>query len=278
MSKAARSPIEAISDASPMSTVTRISIAPVKSLGLVFPDAVQLGAHGVAGDRRFWMTDAAGRLYNNKRQGPFVLVRPSWDEPSGELTLAFPGGRAVSGKVELGTETATTFYGDPFPSRRVVGPWEAALSDFAGEEIRLFHAPHGATDRGLQGGTVSLVSEASLARLAEVAGAPPPLDGRRFRMLLEIDGIAAHEEDGWIGRRVRVGEAELVFHGDIGRCVVTSHDPDTGITDVDTLGALARYRREGLTEPLPVGIYGQVVEPGRVALGDPVTVVVEASQ
>ncbi|HWE81895.1 MAG TPA: MOSC N-terminal beta barrel domain-containing protein [Gaiellaceae bacterium] len=255
-----------------MITVSRISIAPVKSLGLVFPDEVQLGAHGIAGDRRFWMTDATGRLYNNKRLGTFVLVRPTWDEESGQLTLAFPNGSAVSGTVELGTETATTFYGAAFPSRRVIGPWEDALSEYAGEPLLLFHAPDGATDRGLHGGTVSLVSEASLARLGEVAGAAAPLDGRRFRMLFEIDGVEAHEEDEWIGRRIRIGEAEIVFRGDIGRCVVTSHDPDTGETDVDTLRALATYRREGRSEPLPLGIYGQVVEPGRVRIGDTVTI------
>ena len=73
------------------------------------------------------------------------------------------------------------------------------------------------------------------------------------------------------GRVVRVGEAEIRFNGDVGRCLVTSQNPDTGLTDVDTLGALARYRRDGVTEPLPLGIYGEVVRPGRVRIGDTVT-------
>ena len=80
-------------------------------------------------------------------------------------------------------------------------------------------------------------------------------------MLLEIDGIEAHEEDRWIGHGVRIGEATVVFHGDIGRCVVTSRHPDTGVIDVPTLVTLAGYRREGLTEHLPFGIYGAVVVP-----------------
>ena len=29
-------------------------------------------------------------------------------------------------------------------------------------------------------------------------------------MLIEVDGLAAHEEDGWVGRSVRVGEAEVL--------------------------------------------------------------------
>ena len=66
-------------------------------------------------------------------------------------------------------------------------------------------------------------------------------------MLFEIDGVAAHEEDEWLDREVRVGGAVLRLNGDVGRCVVTSHDPDRGVTDLDTLGVLARYRREGRT-------------------------------
>ena len=39
-------------------TVARISIAPVKSLGLVHPDSVELTAYGVHGDRVFAVIDA----------------------------------------------------------------------------------------------------------------------------------------------------------------------------------------------------------------------------
>jgi len=52
--------------------------------------------------------------------------------------------------------------------------------------------------------------------------------------------------------------------------VITKLDPDTGTSDLDTLGALARYRRNGRTEPLPFGVYGEVLAPGRVAVGDSV--------
>jgi uncharacterized protein YcbX len=117
---------------------------------------------------------------------------------------------------------------------------------------------------------VSLISRASLERLREESGADGPVDGRRFRMLLEIDGVGPNEEDAWLGSALQVGEAAIVLNGDIGRCVVTTQDPDTGVTDLDTLGALARYRREGQTEDLPLGVYGAVTVPGRVRLGDPV--------
>ena len=53
--------------------------------------------------------------------------------------------------------------------------------------------------------------------------------------------------------------------------MVTSRDPDTGVIDLPTLVTLVSYRPEGRTEPLPFGIYGSVVAPGRVRVGDTVT-------
>jgi uncharacterized protein YcbX len=250
--------------------VARISLAPVKALGLVHPDAVELGPAGVAGDRRFWLLDADGRLVNGKTHGALVQVRPDWDEETRRLALFFPGGEFVEDVVEPGDPVEGVLYGQPHPSRRVPGPWQEALSRYAGEPLTLLWSEGGAVDRGVRGGAVTLVSRASLERLREEAGSERPVDGRRFRMLIEVDGLGAHEEDAWIGRRVQVGQAVVAPTGDVGRCAVTTHDPDTGVADLDTLGALARYRRHGRTEPLPFGVHGAVVRPGRVRVGDPV--------
>jgi uncharacterized protein YcbX len=249
--------------------VVRIAIAPVKALGLVHPETVSLGPEGVRGDRRFWLRDADGRLVNGKRFPRLMQVRPEWDEDSRRLALAFPDGRVVAGVVEPGEPVDATLYGEPHASRAVPGPWQKALSEFAAVPLTLLWSERGAVDRGANGGGwASIVSRASIDRLGEEAGAAGPVDGRRFRMLLEIDGVGAHEEDRWLGRRVRVGESVVEPLGDVGRCVVTTCDPDTGVSDLDTLGALAAYRREGVVEPLPLGVYAAVVEPGRVRVGD----------
>ena len=250
--------------------VVRISIAPVKSLGLVHPESVDLLSDGVQGDRRFWLVDADGRLFNNKRNGPMTTIRPAWDEATRQLSLSFPDGTQVAGSVELGEPVAVELYGCPHPSRRVIGPWEEAISRSVGRPLTLLWSENHATDRGDRGGTVSLVSRGSLERLREEAGVEAPIDGRRFRMMFELDGVPAHAEDEWIGSTVQLGDAEIVVNGDVGRCVVTSHDPDRGVTDLDTLGTLALYRRDGHTEPLPFGVYGAVAAPGRVRVGDTV--------
>ena len=255
-----------------MARVARISIAPVKSLGLVHPERVELQLGGVRGDRRFWLVDADGRLLNNKRNGPMVRIRPEWDETTRELALGFPDGTRVEGVVELGERVAAVLYGRPHPSRRVIGPWESALAAHVGQPLTLLWSEEHATDRGTAGGDVSLVSRGSLERLRAEAGAGDPVDGRRFRMMFEIEGVEAHAEDDWIGASVHVGSAEIAINGDVGRCIVTSHDPDTGITDLETLDMLARYRPDGRVEPLPFGVYGTVRTPGYVGVGDAVRV------
>jgi uncharacterized protein YcbX len=74
-----------------------------------------------------------------------------------------------------------------------------------------------------------------------------------------------------VGRPVRIGGALVQMHGHVGRCLVTAQDPDSGMPDMPTLDLLRSYRA-GLatTEPLAFGIYGAVIEPGSVSLGDTV--------
>jgi uncharacterized protein YcbX len=91
-------------------------------------------------------------------------------------------------------------------------------------------------------------------------------------MLIEVDGVAANHEDRWVGRRTRVGDALIAWGGHVGRCLITSRDPDTGEIDLPTLDLLGGYRGAvESTEPLPFGIYGRVVEPGTIAVGDALT-------
>ena len=251
--------------------VVRICIAPMKALHVVNPDEVVVTHAGVVGDRRFWLVDRDRRLVNGKGRPELMRVRPEWDEASRRLALAFPDGSVVEGEVEPGEPFAAELYGTPHPSRLVPGPWQEALSEFAGEPLTLLWSERGAQDRGNdRGGWATLISQGSLQHLGAEAGATEPVDGRRFRMLFEIDGVEPHEEDTWLGNRVAIGDAVLVPLGDVGRCVVTTCDPDTAVSDLDTLKVLARYRRDGVVEPLPFGVYCDVAVPGRVRVGDAV--------
>jgi uncharacterized protein YcbX len=136
-----------------------------------------------------------------------------------------------------------------------------------------FEAAGEGVDRAGKGGSASLLSVASLDAMAEAAVADGPVDPRRFRMLFGVAGVPAHAEDFWIGKRVRLGGATVVPAGNVGRCQVTTLDPESGISDLDTLKALGQYRGAvRTTEALPFGVWARVVEPGEVAVGDAIAV------
>jgi len=255
-----------------MAVVVGLTVTPVKATRLHTVDRVELGRDGVRENRRFYVIDARDRMVNSKVIGALQTVIADYSEDKRTLRFELPDGRVISGEIRLGDPISTRFFSQTAQGRLVEGPWSEALSQVGGRPLRLVEAngAGGGVDRGADG-SVSLISRASLARLAEVAG-EDSIDVRRFRMLVEIEGVDAHAEDRWVGRSVRVGEAVVSFGGHVGRCLITSRDPDTGKVDLPTLDVLGSYRT-GLntTEPLPFGIWGRVVEPGVVRVGDEVT-------
>ena len=234
----------------------------MKSLGLQHPERVELSERGVAEDRRFYLVDDEGRLVGGVKHGPLVRVRPEWDGVS-RLALRFPDRDRVEGEVELAEPVETDFYGKRrVRGRAVRGPWAKALSDYAGTPLSLVRVEDESFAVDIS--VATLVSAGSL-------GALGGLDGRRFRMLLELEGCGAFEEDTWSGSLVRAGSALLRVAGPVPRCAVTTQDPATGVRDHDTLRSICDVRGPSEDGRIFFGMYADVALPGSVALGDPVS-------
>lgn len=250
-----------------MPTVTRLSIAPVKSLGLLHPASVELTERGVVEDRRFYLVDATGRLMDRLVIGSLVRIG-AWTDPDATvLRLTFPDGRVVEAGVETEEPIVTMMYGRRSVGHVVGGPFAAALSAFAGRDIRLARTdePGGTRDHH----PATLVSDGSLDRLGQHLGVGA-VDGRRFRMLIELADGEAHVEDGWIGHRIAVGGAEMRISAPVPRCAITTQDPDTGERDLDTLRTIIAYRGLRNDKDVDFGVWGEVDVPGTVSLGDEV--------
>lgn len=253
--------------------VAWLHVAPIKALAIQERRSIELGPSGVEDDRRYCIVDEEGRMLNAKRVPAFVTIRPTLDEAAGTLELAMPDGRTVDGTIELGPAVEVEIYGRRVAAREVVGPWSEALSIEARRPVRLvrFDRRGEGVDRAEDGAGATLLGAESLRAIGQAAGATDAVDPRRFRMLIGVSGVEAHAEDEWIGQPVRVGAAVVVPMGNVGRCAVTTIDPVTGTSDLDTLRALARYRGEiETTERLPFGVWARVERPGRIALGDEV--------
>ena len=251
-----------------MKRIARISISPVKGFRLSHPKEVELGPDGVVENRRFFLVGPDGeRLRSSLTPWP-VRVRADYDTASERLRIEFPDGTELEGDAARLGEPVRSAAGSLKISGQVVeGPWQAPLSELAGDPVRLVRADR--VGSGLHG-PVTLVSDGSLDRLAREAGRDE-IDARRFRMLFELSGCEAHEEDTWEGRRFAVGEAIVQVGGPVDRCAVTTRDPDTGAVDLDTLRLIKNYRGQRPADgAILFGVYGRVDQPGRVRVGDPV--------
>jgi uncharacterized protein YcbX len=247
--------------------VARISISPVKGFRLSHPAEVDLCPGGVAENRRFFLVGLDGqRLRSSATPWP-VRVEADYDSAAERLRLRFPDGASVEGDAAVLAESIHSTAGTIDVTGRVVeGPWEAPLSQLAGHPVRLVRADR--VGAGLNE-PVTLVSDGSLARLAEEAGLDE-VDARRFRMLFQLEGCEPHEEDTWDGRLFAIGEAVVRVGGPVDRCAVTTRDPDTGERDLDTLRLIRRYRgRRESDGAVLFGVYATVARAGRVRVGDP---------
>jgi uncharacterized protein YcbX len=255
--------------------VAWLHVAPVKGLRIEERDRIELGPSGVADDRLFCVVEETGRLLNGKRLAPLSTIVARYDAKIEHLELRMPNGSSVNGIVAVAEPIAVTFYGHTAQGHVVYGPWADALSDELGRPVRLVRldGPGQGHDRARHAAGATMLSTGSLERMQQEAGSIEPVDPRRFRMLIGVSGVGAHEEDEWIGRRVHVGDAVVVPAGNVGRCVVTTRDPETAEPTLDTLELLARYRRDiGTTEELAFGIWAHIERPGTVRIGDTVEV------
>jgi len=252
-----------------MPRVARFSIAPVRSLGLEHPTEIDITERGVVEDRRFYLTDESNRLVDRIVVGRLVQVSAHTNPEATTLRMTFPDGTVIEDEVQLGDPVETHIHGRTGVGHVVIGPWAEALSPIAGRRIILVRCDRPGGTRA--GNPTSIISDGSLRELAANAGVDT-VDPRRFRMLIDLEGAKAHEEDTWIGGRIAIGDAVLRVTKPDARCAITTQDPDTGERDLDTLRTIIGYRglREG--KHADFGVLADVEQPGRMRLGDEVRV------
>lgn len=113
--------------------------------------------------------------------------------------------------------------------------------------------------------SISILSHASLGALSRKSG--QEVSPLRWRGNIWLGGMRAWEEFDWIGHEVRIGSVRFIIREAIGRCLATSANPETGVRDIQTLALL----KEGWGHT-DFGVYGEVIEGGKLATGDEVVV------
>lgn len=244
--------------------VTRIGFTSLKGARHVDRPFVDLAWDGPVGDRVFCLVDPVReRVLRTVGNPTLVQTRVAWD--AGLLTVSLPGATAEGVPAFTGETATLDYWGRRVTLEIVDGPWAAAYSEHLGYDVVLAWSPAGDV---VYGASVSLVTTGSLDELSRRVGTPV-LDSQ-FRATFTVHTDTPHLEDDWIGRRLRLGEAEVEVRSAIPRCAVIDLDPDTGMRRAHALRALADYRQQG--KELVFGVDGVVTKPGRVHVGDAVEV------
>lgn len=253
-----------------MIAVAAINIAPVKSMALLSLNEASMELGGIRDDRRFYLVNGQGRLLTRRQIGRLAQLSASWDNDTQRLRIAFPDGVALEGQPELGSPVWTIIWGRRVRGRPLRGEWSAALSEFCGQPVSLLMSdlPGQAFDEF----PVSVLSRAAVERLSAEMGMPGAecLHTDRFRPTLLLDGCEPHQEDGWITRPIRVGDAVIRILAPDPRCAIINQHPNTGAVDADAVQAILSYRPNPLAAYF--GVYGIVEKPGLVRVGDGVSV------
>ncbi|EGX57960.1 hypothetical protein SZN_20172 [Streptomyces zinciresistens K42] len=264
-----------------------ISVHPVKAFRSSALREAVVEPWGLAGDRRWALIDAGGRVVT-QRQQPRLAQAVAELSPGGGLRLSAPGADPLTVSVpRAGAEVTAEVFGDKVEAVLADDAAHAWCGALLGAEVRLVHMADPAGCRpvdpefALPGETVSfadgypllLTSTASLDALNSLIArgehaAEGPLPMNRFRPNAVVSGTAAWAEDGW--SRVSIGEVAFRVAKPCGRCVVTTTDQVTAVRGREPLHTLARHRRQGGKL-----VFGQNLVPlnrGTIRVGDPVTV------
>ncbi len=273
---------------------------PVKSMAGERIETTTLGVNGIPGDRAWAVRDEErGGIRGAKKIPALMRLRARYREeptparvPAPEIML--PGGQSLrasdadaaqrvsdalgqkvtlwplvpADQIEHYRRGAPTHADMELELRAIFGRTpDEPLPDLSLLPPELFHfeSPPGTYFDALP---LLVLTDATLRKLQRLAP-KSRVDVRRFRPNLVVatpDGVEDFLEIGWVGKRVRIGEAEIGVALACPRCVMITHGFDDLPQDPGLMRTVVRDANQN------VGVYARVERPGRIAVGDAVEV------
>ena len=248
---------------------------PVKSMQGEQLHSVTFGTAGMIGDRA-WAAVAAdtGKVLSAKTQPRLLDAAARTDAETGSVTIELPDGTVFGAADPSASDQLSAYLGKDIRLEPAVSSSGAAYEmtfDPPNDEAELYEIP-------INDGTFfdlcsfHLLTTASLETWAERAPSST-WDRRRFRpnLLVETSEPGERPEDEWVGHALGVGDAVLQVDLRTVRCALPLRaQPALGDEpplerDVDIFRTLSAGHDNHL------GVYGSVTAPGRVTVGDAIT-------
>jgi uncharacterized protein YcbX len=231
----------------PVGRVVGLWRYPVKSMAGEPLAEIDVSWHGFAGDRR-WAFIRDGVTQSGF---PWLTLREREDMSHYSPSFVDPA-RPDQSPVMVRT-----------PSGAIFDVMDAALAaELHPRGARVMKQNRGIFDTF----PLSLITTQTIAGLGELVGARLGVQRFRPNILVEAADPAPFVEDGWVGCVLRVGGMSVRVDKRDGRCAVITIDPVTSERNPAILRTMARDRGGCL------GVYGSTVQPGRVAVDDPVVI------
>ncbi|MFR9804976.1 MOSC domain-containing protein [Pseudonocardia sp. RS010] len=240
--------------------VARLARYPVKSCRGVEVGEARVEPWGLAGDRRWMVTEPDGTFVTARALPRLLLVHPEPDDRG--VVLRAPGVAPLPVPTpDGGPLVDVVVWRDRVKAIHAGEAAAAWLTEVLGRPLQLVHLDDPRKrpvdpEFGAVGDTVSfadgfpllLTADGSLGALNELITAGPdagegPVPMVRFRPNVVVAGSAPWAEDGWSA--LRIGAARFRVVKPCGRCVVTTIDPRTAGKGREPLATLARHRRIG---------------------------------
>lgn len=224
---------------------------PVKSMAGEQLEVAQMGWHGIEGDRRL-----ALRRTQDRGSFPFLTASKLPD-----LVLFTPVRHGDGTDGDLPTHVRTpegkemTVFGDDLA---------AEIGGRHGSRVEMMHLRGGIFDEA----PISVITEGTLREIGRGAG--KLLDLRRFRpnIVIRLLQPDVFEEDKWVGSSLLIGKSGdgpcvSVTMRDL-RCSMVNLDPESGQSAPEVMKAVVRLNQNN------AGVYGNVIRPGRLVVGQTV--------
>ena len=237
-----------------LGTVGELHRYPVKSLAGERPTELLVEPRGVVGDRLWSVRDPDGKLGSGKssrrfrRMDGLLALQARYDDvyAGAPPVVTFPDGRAIRGDDPSVHEALSGHVGRPVTLDR-----EEQVSHF-------------------DEGPIHLVTTSSLATTAAAHGGP--VDARRLRPNFVVDTgtVPGLPENDWAGRHLALGDdvvLEVLYA--MPRCVMVDLATDELPADRGLLRTVTAVNAGDL------GVVADVVSPGLVSAGDPVTLLAD---
>jgi uncharacterized protein YcbX len=235
-------------------SVSDLYFYPIKSLGPIPINSMEVDSFGPFLDRRIMLVDTNGKFITQRQCPIMSLIKVELIDKRFQLSLNEDSVELLLPDFSQKTESVSvTVWDDTVSGQLIVGEASSWLSKKLNQPVRLVYmdqsefrqvdltyARPGIQTSFSDGFPFLLISQASIDFLSEKVGFD--LLMQRFRPNIVVTGCKAFEEDTW--KKIKIGDVVFDLVKPCSRCVIPTIDTVTGEKQKEVMQAMLKYRRK----------------------------------